>query len=490
MRTHKAILILLFIAIFLPTALAAGIMSDMKYFIFFGVLIFGVPMGHKLYEQYNMKYAWLDNAIITAFIYLGVKDQTINFISYETYRGTSRGFTVGLTHIIILIMLRIIDVRRKELTVIKFPPGSYFYFIFVFISFLSIFYNNIWWTFSFMELARQFQMYLLYWTIFNFLRTYEFFDYFVLVIRAMLSWIVKESVAQRLDWREQCPGPFDHQNSTVMYTNVYGGQMLAYLFNRKDGSIGISLLYVLIVLIIINLTLSRGGLALFGVAIFIVLFFSFKGGFSMRKLYMTLAFFLVLTAGAIKAYAKVKERFENATPKSKYTRMVLAGFAAQMANKELLGVGINTYPIKATLKYPEYTGDSAETASATLSALVESAFLMIAAESGWGGLVAYLSFVFYFIMMALKGFYRYQNHTYQYIFIGALGSFTTTSVQSFLEWVLKQVPNQSQMMFMYAIIAKMNYWAVFEKDKFEAARFNADKYFEENLLKKKMKKKK
>ena len=92
-------------------------------------------------------------------------------------------------------------------------------------------------------------------------------------------------------------------------------------------------------------------------------------------------------------------------------------------------------------------------------------------------------------MITISGFYRYQNHTYQYIFIGMVGSLMTTAIQSFLEWVLKQVPNQSQMLFMYAVVAKLNYWAIFEKDKFEEARYNADKYFEENMLKKKMKKK-
>ena len=87
--------------------------------------------------------------------------------------------------------------------------------------------------------------------------------------------------------------------------------------------------------------------------------------------------------------------------------------------------------------------------------LVETIYLMIAAECGWHTLGVFLLFIFYFYFLNLRNMLRYRGTDYQFLCIGLSGGLLGIYLESTLEWVLKQTNNFYQLMLMFALIAVM-----------------------------------
>jgi uncharacterized membrane protein len=85
--------------------------------------------------------------------------------------------------------------------------------------------------------------------------------------------------------------------------------------------------------------------------------------------------------------------------------------------------------------------------------LVETAYLSIAAETGWHNLIIYLALLFYFLHMNFSNMKRLRFYPYQFFSIGLMGGLIGIYLESTLEWVLRQTNNFYQLMMMFAIIA-------------------------------------
>jgi hypothetical protein len=88
--------------------------------------------------------------------------------------------------------------------------------------------------------------------------------------------------------------------------------------------------------------------------------------------------------------------------------------------------------------------------------LVETIYLMIAAESGWHTLVFFFVFLFYYYFLNLVNVFRYKGTNLQFMSIGLVGGLLAIYIESGLEWVLKQTNNFYQLMLIFAIIATMD----------------------------------
>ena len=142
----------------------------------------------------------------------------------------------------------------------------------------------------------------------------------------------------------------------------------------------------------------------------------------------------------------------EANPKSPEYNLAVS--AVNMADDKFLGIGLNNFGVKVNKPWP-YSKHLDKGDKKFKEGLVETVYLMIAAETGWLNLVVFAVFLLYYYIMNFINIFRFVNTEYQYFAVGLAGGLGSIYLQSSLEWVLKQAPNYYQLMFCFAIIAAM-----------------------------------
>lgn len=423
-------------------------LSQFKYILFFVTLIFGVPLGYFL----SINFPKIEKVIFFFMIFFTARMEDINFVSHELYRGTSRGFEIGMVDLMTFIIFLLILHRRNRYPIRWFPPGSVLYLSYFFFSFLSIVNATLYLEF-FYEIWKMIRMYFYFWVIYNYINSFDKFEEmmkgFSIIIIFISVFVLKQKY---IDGIFQTPGPFPHQNSLVMYLTILNCLVFAYIMNKKRK---IKLWYWLLVLglgtVSVISTYSRAGLVVYAIAIATVLFFSFVEGASVRKVIIT---FMVMVLGVIvliRAMDTIIQRFETAPEESTNTRILLAQSAVNMANDKTLGIGLNNFGLKVNLPYP-YSSHIEGITPESKNGLVETIYLMIAAETGWHNLVVFLIMLFWFYFRNFASYIKYRNTDIHYLTIGIAGGLLGIYLQSSLEWVLKQTNNFYQLMMVFAII--------------------------------------
>lgn len=304
------------------------------------------------------------------------------------------------------------------------------------------------------ELFKMLRMLLFFWVMANYIRDAERFRDLIFVVSIVTIFLFFSVLKQRyFDNLHQTYGFFEHQNSLVMYTIVHTSLALSYLLNRKDSSVIYWTAVVVMGSLTIVFTLSRGGLGAYAISVAIIFALSFLSRFSLRKVFLFLAVPVVFLLILSKAYDSVVTRFRNAPPASLNMRLMLAESALNMADDKFFGVGLNNFGIVVNPPYtysehiPKYQKDEG-----TLG-LVETVYLMVAAECGWATFVFFILWLLRMFMRNLIQIFRCKRSSLQYIPIGLCGALTGIYIESAFEWVLKQTGNFYQLMLVFALIA-------------------------------------
>lgn len=433
-------------------------LAAFKYVIFFLVMGIGVPLGYA----YSKKDERVERGIFFMMIFFTARMEDINFVSRETERLTSKGFEIGMVDICTMIIYLLVLDRVPKGN--RLPKGSQWFFAYFGFSVLSII-NADFPLFSFFEVWKLLRMYFFYWTVYNYLHKEEQFFDFIKGVGAITIYVFYEVFKQKyLDGKFQTAGPFPHQNSLVMYMLIFGSITFSYLVNKEDMPFDKLVVWFAIfgmAAVSILSTLSRAGLALFGFAIVIVLGMSFLMGFTPKKMGVTFLLLLMSAGVLYKAWDSISERFRTAPEESAQVRVVLAQAAVKMANDKslnYLGVGLNNFGKAINPPYPYSSHIEMHDAESEdeKNGLVETIYLMIAAESGWHTLVIFLIFLFYYFFLNLKNVFRLRGSPIQFIAIGLTGGLLAIYIESSLEWVLKQTNNFYEVMMIFAIIAAMD----------------------------------
>jgi len=421
-------------------------MSELKYVIFFGVLFVGVPVNLMLATKFPKyeKFLWF----LLLFFTCNMID--INFISYEHYRGTSRGFEIGMVDIIVFSLWAIMRSRQEEYP-LQTPPGTVLFWIYWAFSALSMA-NAAVPLYSMFELWKMVRMYIFFYVVYNTLRRWSDFDDMMRYISYVILFITYVVMKQKyIEHIFQTYGPFPHQNSLVMYMILFGALMLGYLLNKNDAKLTYWLPVFGMAGIDIISTLSRAGMALFILSASVIFMLSYATKFSLRKLGITVVF-IILGAGVLyKASDTIIERFETAPEESANVRVVLAIAARKMADDSFIGVGLNNFGLKINPPYP-YGNHIPRKDAYEKGGLVETAYMMIAAETGWHNLVIFMTLLLYMYFKNMSNYFRMKTHEYRYLSIGIAGGLLSVYIETTLEWVLKQTNNFYQLIFIFAII--------------------------------------
>jgi len=427
-------------------------MPEFKYIVFFTVLIIGVPFNYKMAIKFPLyeKLLWFLMVFFTVYMI------DINFVSMEWYRGTSKGFEIGMVDITVFSLLAVIIHKKKEYPLQR-PPGSMLYFLYFFFSVLSLINSDIL-VYSFFELWKMTRMYIFMYVVYNMFRKLEDLDLIMLFISWNTIYVTLIVLKQKyLLHIFQTPGPFPHQNSMVMYMIIFGSLLLAYVMNKKSRIMYWLPIFGAAAVDIVS-SLSRGGLAMFGGAIMIVFFLSHSHNINGRKMLITILFVMGLTGILYKAMDSIMERVETAPEESKQTRIDLAHAAVAMAEDFTLGIGLNNFAhkINPPYRYSEFVPLPEDEDVEVKNGLVETIYLMIAAETGWHNLAIFLLMLFYFYIKNIRNYFRLKGSDYRYFPLGLMGGLTAIYIQSTLEWALKQTNNSYQLLFVFAIIGAIS----------------------------------
>ncbi len=426
--------------------------SEYKYIVFFICLFAMVPLGVMLGTSTKLG----EKIILFMMIFFTCRlEETINFVSVQFYRGTSRGYEVGLVDLTTLVLFFVLIMRRDfEVTVL--PPGSWLYFIFLFFSAISIVNSGVA-LYSGFEIWKMIRMYFYYWVLYNYFNSFERIELAFKFLPYIIVYIFFISVYQKYVERiYQIHGPLPHQNSLCMYMTILGSLMFGQLLNKKESFFWSAVIFMMFGFssLIVFFTLSRAGMLCYIGGLCLIMFISYASGFAAKKLVVTAIMVFMGMVAMLVMVDSIVKRFETAPEASRITRYNLAVTAINMANDKTLGIGLNNFGLKVNKPWPysehlssgRYSKDFKE-------GLVETVYLMIAAETGWHNLIVFLIFIFTFYFKNFLNVFRLANNRYQYIAIGIFGGLTAIFVQSTLEWVLKQSCNFYQLMFVFAVIA-------------------------------------
>lgn len=390
----------------------------------------------------------------------------INFFPEPFYRGTSRGFEITLTDLIAISILLSIYIKRKR--IIFLPKGSFLYLIYFLISFISII-NSSSLNYSGFEIQKMFFVYIFFITIYNYIIYYKNLDIiirsFVIIIIINFFLMLEQKY---LLGHYQPSGLFPHRNSNSMFVNLIAPVFLSFLLNsecKKNVFYFYLFIYMLCTVNVI-FALSRGAIFFFPVAAAIVAAFSIASKITSRKI-QTITLFLVLAiVGSAKAAPMVVERFERASAASGETRVRLAKIAVRMANDKFWGIGLNNWGIKVNPPYTYAEGLRPVEGDDFKDGIVETIYLLVAAECGWIGFTSLILWLGYYFLQNTLNIKRYKNTTISYIPIGLFAGLIAIFGQSTLEWVLKQKINFYELVLFFAVIAAMSqFYKDFKKNK-------------------------
>lgn len=426
-------------------------MSALKYPIFFLFLFIGVPV----IGIFASKYKTIRNLIFFAALFFTCNMIDINFISMETYRGTSKGFEFGMVDMAAMILLLQVFVDRKRYRICWLPPGSFLYFMYFALSTLSIINSDVL-MYSAFEIFKMVRVYVFFWTMYNIIVSPEIVTRIVKYISIIVLFIFIVVLKQKyIDHLFQCQGPFPHQNSLVMYMCVFMCIIFSHLLGI--GSIK-KMTYWLFVLgaasVSLIATLSRAGMAVGVLGLAVVLSLHLGWKLNPRKIIIVLIMVIAGSGILLKSIDTITERFTTAPEESKTVRIELAQAAVKMANDKLFGIGLNNFAHKIN---PPYSYSShIEMEDDDKGGLVETIYLMIAAETGWHNLVVFLIMLLYFYIRNIINIFRSALPQCRAVSIGIAGGLTAVYAESTLEWVLKQTNNFYQLFFVFALIGAIS----------------------------------
>lgn len=126
-----------------------------------------------------------------------------------------------------------------------------------------------------------------------------------------------------------------------------------------------------------------------------------------------------------------------------------------MANDKFFGIGLNNWGIKVNPPFTYSEGLRPLEDEEYKDGIVETIYLLVAAECGWIGFTSLLFWFGYYLFQNVLNIRRYKNTLSEYLPIGILAGLIAVFGQSMLEWILKQRPNFYELMLIFAIIAAM-----------------------------------
>ncbi len=427
----------------------------MKYVLFMIALAGVIPAAFL--AAYNRKLMRLIAFMMLATV-LVFNQTAINFMSHEAYRGTSRGMEVSAIHLCAFTLLLAVLIRKGRLKLVP-DVGTWVFFLYFMLSLLSIV-NSANVLFSFFEVWKMAMLYVVFIAAWNYLDLTGDLDVFLYGMAVVVFLNFGVVIWGYFRQIYQASGVFPHQNSMGMYMALAGNLFLACFFSAKDRFRRVFFMIAFgIASVSLIRTFSRGAIACYPIGCGLTMTASLIYEFDRRKLILIAGIGCVALFGSLLFVNRVIERFETAPERSASTRVELAISALKMMNDKALGVGLNNWGIKINPPYPyaRERNDKSEFNDEAKDGIVETVYLLVGAECGYGGLLALLIWFGYYWTLALRMLKKMKNTQWFFVVAGAAGGLPANYLQSVLEWVLKQQINFMQLVLIFAMLSFLSF---------------------------------
>ncbi len=420
----------------------------------------GFKMGAAICLIYRRLLHLAALAMFLPFIFY--ESTTINFLSEEWYRGTSRGMEISVIYLICgIIFLTLLFLRRVSR---PFPDtGSLIYLVYLFWSLLSFWnadmseYPYLAWC----ELWKMIMMHFVFWTIFSYLECTRNVETLLnglgIVVIICFLIIVKDHYTGRY----QARGFFPHQNSMAMFMGLLVPIYFSYYLNGRPESFDWKTYLVVLAFGSAALvrSYSRGAIFVFPVSLAVTVGMSAFRQFRLSLFTRLVPLVLVGALGLSLLIPRIIERYTKAPEISRRTRIELVQVALNMMkDKPFLGVGLNNWGIKVNPPYTYFEGTGRRTESdrnfeTHKDGIVETIYMLVGAECGAVGLGLLLLWFGYYYVKAIMLCKKLADTEWFFLPAGLVGGLTAVYLQSVLEWVLKQSINFVTLIVCFAILA-------------------------------------
>lgn len=231
----------------------------------------------------------------------------------------------------------------------------------------------------------------------------------------------------------QASGTMGHQNLLGMMTHFALLTALALILAGDRAPI--LKIGVAAALVAVALTGSRGAVAFAGLGVVLLLLLSLLRRPTAGKMRVAGAGVAVLLAAAPVAYLTLEKRFAvSGEGGSSAERAAFERAARAMWTDHPMGVGANEYVVTANTKgYSSRAGVIWSTGSR--SANVHNAYLLVAAETGWPGLVTFLLLYATAVLTAARAAWAKPYARHSELLLGVLVVLVTVAAHNLYEWI-------------------------------------------------------
>ncbi|MEO5803901.1 MAG: O-antigen ligase family protein [Verrucomicrobiota bacterium] len=308
---------------------------------------------------------------------------------------------------------------------------------------------------------------LIFVAAYNFVRTEKDVRFFLKTMSVTILWEFLVVIKMKyLNGQHQIMGTFEHQNALAMYVNLIAMMFLAVGVATKGRWANICLFAFLASAVIVEFTLSRAGLVIFGVGTVAVMGLSLLDKFTKRRIVVIGFLVFCGVVGLAKTMDSLIERFNDPyTYDSKQTRIMLKEASVKMFRDYPIGIGWNNYGL--TINHPYHYGDHIDQYFRmhgdrldfeAAKGIEESLYYLLLAETGFQGLGCFLILITYFLWLNLRAAWQFRHQFLGAVSIGIAVGCGINYLQSFVERVLTQPRNLMLWILLLALTAKIETW--------------------------------
>ncbi len=380
-------------------------------------------------------------AILVGFLPFHAVD--LNIISYEAYRGDTRGLELSLVD---FVALALIVATPSGAGAAPFRASRILYLVAALTS-VALAPIPLFASFAAWKLAR---CYLLFICVYRASRQLRADPWFISGLSLGLVYATGLCLWQRYGLgMMQAPGPFPHQNGLAMAANMICPAVLAVSLAGQGGRAAIATVGAAAVSVV--LTLSRGGMMMFILAAAIVFVGSTARRATPRKVrYLGAA---VLVAGALltKSWDTIADRFLHAAKSSEEAREYFEEASQAMLHDHPFGIGMNQYShVLSSVGYGERVGMDIH----DQSGIVHNIYWLTVAELGYHGLLALALLLAHPLYVALRSAARDRTLSGD-VLLGIAASLTVTYIQGKLEWSLRMTTISQILFILFGLVAAL-----------------------------------
>jgi hypothetical protein len=258
----------------------------------------------------------------------------------------------------------------------------------------------------------------------------------------------------------QAVGTFGHQNLLGMISHFVVFPFFALMLAGRNGRFPMMVVFAGVIVEVLTTSRATVGLAAFGYATVFVL--SALRQWTSRKALVLLTGAMLGAAVTPLALSSVAHRGTESIESSDEERIAFQTAAAMMLADHPMGVGANNYVIVANSGGYNAAAGVAPTLGSR-SAHVHNIYRLVAAETGYLGLIAFVILLLCPLAVTLRAFWRYRTDYRADMLIGLGTALLVVYVHSFFEWIFITHPAQYMFAMDIGLVAglaqQLRYWA-------------------------------